>query len=70
MAMPRKDSPAQPLRYREPREVIFEWMEFYLKVHQRVPTVRELAENTHVSRSRTGEYRKMFIASQETANKA
>ena len=56
-----KETAGLPATYREPRQVVFDWMDYYLKVENRLPTVRELAESSGVSKTRAGEHRKSYL---------
>lgn len=55
---------APPAPYREPREVVAAWMEYFWKVENRYPTVRELADSAGISKTRAGEHRKSYLAGQ------
>jgi hypothetical protein len=55
-----------PPQYVPPGEIAAAWMEYYRRTERRWPTVRELAEASGLSRSRAGEYRRLFLAARET----
>lgn len=54
-----------PPTYKTPQEIVALWMEFYWRTERREPTVDELAVASHVSRSRAGEYRRLYLLAQK-----
>jgi len=63
--MDERSTKPKPLPYRYPEEVVAEWMRYYQEAKQRWPTVRELAASTGISRSRAGEYRRIYLITRE-----
>jgi hypothetical protein len=59
-----------PPQYVPPGEIAAAWMEYYRRTERRWPTVRELAEASGLSRSRAGEYRRLFLAARETKKRS